>query len=74
MEIKYVSIKPVKPRPTDQTPGTEDSPSTGPDVSHLSESNPIQRRGEPSAQGPRSLKRDQTWVIPRLAATQVQPV
>ena len=58
------SRTPVKPRPTDQTPGTEDSPPTGPDVSHLSESNPIPRRGEPSGQGPRSLKRDQTWWTP----------
>ena len=67
------SRTPVKPRPTDQTPGTEDSPPTGPDVSHLSESNPIPRRGEPSAQGPRSLKRDQTWWTPRPAATPAQP-
>ena len=64
---------PVKPRPTDQAPGTEDSPPTGPDVSHLSESNPIPRRGQPSAQGPRSLKRDQTRWTPRQAATPAQP-
>ena len=45
------SRPPVQPHQTDQTPGTGDSLPTGPDVSHLSESSPIPRPGEPPAQG-----------------------
>ena len=54
------SRPPVQPHQTDQTPGTGDSLPTGPDVSHLSESSPIPRPGEPPAQGLRPLKRGQT--------------
>ena len=54
------SRPPVQPHQTDQTPGTGDSLPTGPDVSHLSESSPIPRPGEPLAQGLRPLKRGQT--------------
>ena len=55
---------PVKPRPTDQAPGTEDSPPTGPDVSHLSESNPIPRRSQPDPDPNHP---------PRVPATQARP-
>ena len=62
-----------KPYKTDETPETGDALATGPDVSHLSQSSPIRRWSEPPSQGPRSLKRDQTWWTHRQAATPAQP-